>query len=401
MSAPDIATYEARRNPFPVYQDMFRKGSVQWNDVTQGWYVLRFDDVALGLRDTRFSASRLQPIYNRLPEPLQQKYQLLFRSMGLWTLLLDPPEHTKLRKLISTAFAPRLINQMRPRIQAAVDELLAPLIAQGQFNLIQDFSYPLPAIIIGEMLGVPVEDRDKIKPWSDAIAALFGAVQMSPTVIERTQDAIAEMNVYFSAILAARQANPQDDLLTSLLQAEVDGEKLTDEQVLATCNMLIFGGHETTAYLIANAIVAFTQHPDQKALLLAQPSLIENAIEECLRYDPPVHRTTRATIESVTIGETVIPAGQRIYLMLGAANHDPQQYDDPESFDIQRKDIKHLGLGYGLHFCVGATLGRLESQIAVQTLLERLPNLRIVGEVEYMDSHSFHAPKELTVAFDA
>ncbi len=397
----DIASYEARSNPFPIYQKMFEAGDVHWNEATQGWYLLRYDDVTSALRDSRFSASRLQPVYNRLPDALKEKYALLFHSLGLWSLLLDPPEHTPIRKLIATAFAPRLISGLRPKVEQVVDELIDAVIDTGEIKVIADFAYPLPAIIIAEMLGVPVEDRDMIKGWSSAIAKFFGAQQMTPDVIEQTQDAVAQMNDYFSAILDERRAHPQDDIITGMLNAEVDGEKLSQDEMLATCSSLIFGGHETTTYLIANAMVALMTHPDQKDLLLADPALIGNAVEECLRYDAPLQRTTRASVAEIAIGDAVIPPGQRIFVMLGAANRDPKHYANPDTFDITRKDIKHASFGYGLHFCLGASLGRLEAQVAVMHLLERLPNLRLAETPVYVDSHSFHAPEDVRLAFEA
>jgi cytochrome P450 len=400
----DIASYAARSNPFPLYQEMFAAGDVHWNEATQGWYIMRYADVTAALRDPRFSASRLRPIYNRLPPALQEKYALLFRSLGLWALLLDPPEHTQIRKLIMEAFQPRLIYALRPKVEEVIAELLSPVLAAGQIQVIRDLAYPLPAIIIAEMLGVPKSDQDRLKRWSDVIAGFFGAQQMTPEVIERTQNAIAELNGYFGAIVAARRQRPADalpdDIMNSLLQAEVEGERLTDEQILATCGMLIFGGHETTTYLIANGMLAFATHPDQRALLLEKPALLENAVEECLRYDAPVQRTTRASTAEVEIGGVTIPAGQRIYIMLGAANRDPLHYESPDTFDITRANIKHASFGYGLHFCVGATLGRLEAQVAIQTMLTRMPNLRLVAVSEYKDNHAFHAPEEVTLAFD-
>jgi hypothetical protein len=397
---PDISSYEARSNPIPVYRHMMATSSVHWNETTKGWYILRYEDVANGLRDVRLPASRLKPVYGRLPQALQEKYAPLFHFLGVWTLLLDPPEHTKLRKLISAAFAPKLINALRPKVQERVDELIAAVAGKGQINVIADLAYPLPAIIIADMLGLPPEDRDKCKEWSDIMAGFFGAPQMTPEIIERTQQGILAMNAYFKALLDQRRIEPKEDMITSLLQAEVEGEKLSEDEVLATCEMLIFGGHETTMHLIANAMIAFMQNPDQTKLLLQQPELIENAIEEALRYDAPVQRITRASLAEVEVGGQVIPAGQRVFLMLGAANHDPLQYESPEKFDITRKNIKHMSFGYGIHFCIGSTLGRMEAQIAVGAMLQRLPNLRLVEEVVYQDNHSFHAPEEVKLAFD-
>lgn len=397
---PDISSYEGRSNPLPVYRRMMEEGSVHWNETTKGWYILRYEDVANGLRDLRFSASRLQPVFNRLPPAFQEKFGTLFRYLSLWTLLLDPPEHTQLRKLISAAFVPKLINALRPRVQQRVTELIDAVATTGKLNVIADLAYPLPAIIIAEMLGLPPEDIDKCKHWSDVIASFFGAQQMTPDVIERTQNCVEEMNAYFRAMLEERRIAPKEDMMTSLLQAEVEGEKLSEDEVLATCEMLIFGGHETTTHLIANAMIAFMKNPDQKDLLISQPDLIENAIEECLRFDAPVQRVTRASLAEAEIDGKLIPAGQRIFLMLGAANHDPAQYEAPEKFDITRKNIKHMSFGYGLHFCIGVTLGRMEAQIAVQSMLQRLPNLRLVEEVVYQDNHSFHAPQEVKLAFD-
>jgi cytochrome P450 len=398
---PDIASYEARRNPYPTYQQMMGEGSVHWHEGTQGWYILHYEDVANGLRDNRYSANRLQPVYQRLPAIAQEKYQFLFGFLSHWTLLLDPPEHTKLRKLLSASFAPRLINALRPKVQLYVDQMIEAALPKGQMNLIADFSYPLPATIIAEMLGVPMAERDKCREWSDVIAGFFGAQQMTPDVISHTQDGLQKMHQYFRDLLAVRRQDPQEDLITSLAHTEVDGERLSDEEIIASCAMLIFGGHETTMNLIANAMVAFLQNPAQIEALLAEPSLIENAIEEALRYDAPVQRITRASTAETVLGGKVIPAAQRIFFMLGAANRDPRQFEAPDAFDIRRQNVKHISLGYGLHYCLGATLGRMEAQVAVLGLLQRLHGLRLAQPVVYVDNHSFHAPQEVALAFQA
>jgi len=359
--------------------------------------------VVEGLKNPVISANRLTPIYKRLPEVAQEQFKVLFTSLGLWTLLLDPPEHTNLRKLVSSPFVPRLVHALRPKIQALTDEMIDAALAvhPGQFDVLSDLAYSLPASIIAEMLGASPDDRGLIKEWSSAISNLFGAKQMTPDVLMKTQSAIQSLNDYFAVIIEDRRQHPQEDLITALIEAEVDGERLTDDQLQATSSMLIFAGHETTTNLIANAMHILTQQPEIATAILADNTLIDPFIEEVLRYEAPVQRITRATTEAVTFGDVTIPAAQRVYFMLGAANRDPKHYENPDAFDIARKNKQHTSFGYGLHFCVGTTLGRAEAQVAVLSLLKRLPNLRLAEAVQWQDNHALRVTESLKLTYDS
>lgn len=406
VATPDpfnMSLLTTRANPYPIYQQMLAEAPVHFNETTGGWYVCRYDDVDSGLRNTAISANRLTPIYQRLPEPVKEQFKILFTSLGLWTLLLDPPEHTKIRKLVSAPFVPRLVHTMRPKLQLLIDKMIDESIADhpGEFNVLEDIAYDLPATIISEMLGASYEDSGKIKEWSSEITNLLGAKQMTPEVLVKTQNAIASLNAYFADIIAQRREDPQDDLITALIEAEVDGEKLTEDQLQATTSMLIFAGHETTTNLIANAMIIAAQNPDLVEQILEDNDLIEPFIEEVLRYEAPVQRITRATAEDVSFGDVTIPAGQRVYFMLGAANRDPEHYENPDVFDINRSNKKHLSFGYGLHFCVGTTLGRAEAQAVVLSLLKRLPDLRLKEEIEWQDNHALRMTDNVTLLYRA
>jgi len=365
--------------------------------------VCSYDDVVAGLRHPAISANRLTPIYNRLPEPAQAQFKTLFSSLGLWTLLLDPPEHTNLRKLVSAPFVPSLVRAMRPKLEAMVDEMIAKAMADhpGEFHVLEDLAYDLPAIIIAEMLGASPDDRAKIKEWSSEITNLFGAKQMTPDVLIKTQQAIESLNEYFAAIIEDRRQNPQDDLITGLIEAEIDGQRLNDEQLQATTSMLIFAGHETTTNLIANAMVTLAQNPEIVDAILEDNALIEPFIEEVLRYEAPVQRITRATTEEVTFGDVTIPAQQRVYFMLGAANRDPQHYENPNTFDLHRSNKQHTSFGYGLHFCIGATLGRAEAQVAVLKMVQTLRNFTLSQPVKWQDNHALRVAENVTLIYEA
>jgi len=398
----DMSLAATRFDPYPTYQQMLDEAPVHFNETTGGWYICRYDDVVEGLKHPAISANRLTPIYARLPEPVQAQFKVLFTTLGLWTLLLDPPEHTKLRKLVSAPFVPRLVHEMRPKIQDLTNKMIDKAMEDhpGEFNLLEDLAYDLPATIIAEMLGASPEDGGKIKEWSSEITNLFGAKQMTPDVLVKTQNAIQSMNDYFAEIIEDRKQNPQDDLITALIEAEVDGEKLTDEQLQATTGMLIFAGHETTTNLIANAMVILAQNPELVDAILENNDLIEPFVEESLRYEAPVQRITRATTEEVTFSGVTIPAGQRVYFMLGAANRDPEHYESPDEFDIARINKQHTSFGYGLHFCVGATLGRAEAQASILTLVKRLKNLRLKNPISWQDNHALRVAENVQLTYD-
>jgi cytochrome P450 len=303
----------------------------------------------------------------------------VFRSMSYWMLQADPPDHTRLRGLVVKAFTARRVEDMRPRIQAIVDQAIDAVIDRGHMDLIEDFAFRLPVTIICDMLGIPEDHREVFYKGSREGGRLLDPVPLSPEEIAKGNAGNMMAQMYFQQLFELRRRNPADDLTTQLVQAEEDGNKLTNEELTANIILLFGAGHETTVNLIGNGLLALHRNPDQLALLKARPDLITNAIEEFLRYDSSVQMTGRVTLEEIDdLGGKRIPKGESVLCLLGSANHDPAVYPDhPDRLDITRPNVRPLSFGGGIHFCLGAQLARIEAEIAIATLLRRLPDLRI------------------------
>jgi cytochrome P450 len=376
----NILSPEFKANPFPLFarlraeQPVFR---ITLPDKTPVWLVTRYEDVKALLTDERFAKNR----YNALtPEQLRKHPWVppMFRPLERTMVDLDPPDHTRLRQFVYKAFTPRLIEQMRERLQTLANELLDAVSRKGEMDLIREYALPLPMTIITEILGVPVQDRDKFHKWSKVIVAVdqFNANW-------RVIPAIWKFNRYLRRFFKARRDDLRDDLVSALIQAEEVGDRLSEDELLAMAFLLLVAGHETTVNLIGSGTLELLQHPNQMERLRRDPSLIKSAIEELLRYTAPVFNSTeRYAREDVTIHGVTIPRGEMALGVIGSANRDETVFDNPDTLDIEREPNKHLSFGHGIHFCLGAALARLEAQIAINTLLERMPDLRLKGSPE-------------------
>jgi cytochrome P450 len=323
-------------------------------------------------------------------------------AVPLSMLERDPPNHTRLRGLVSKAFTPRVVDVLRPHIQQIVDGLLDRVAGAHAMDLIEDFAYPLPVIVICELLGVPVEDRDRFKGWGLDIARGLDAILLPPDseVIQRSAASRRALTDYFRALIAERRASPRADLLSGLIAAEEVGDRLSEGELLATCILLLVAGHETTVNLVGNGTLALLRHPDQLRRLRENPGLIGSAVEELLRYDGPVQRTARVPSEAVTIGGHTLAEGDLVLPFMGAADRDPAQFTDPDGLDIARTDNRHIAFGWGIHFCLGAPLARVEGQIAINTLVRRLPKLALATDrPEYRQSLTLRGLAALPVGF--
>ena len=362
-------------NPYPMYHRLRAEDPVHQSPLGF-WVLTRYEDVVFALRDARLAKEAITSV-------VAQRFGIvnpptITRSM----LDSDPPDHTRMRALVNKAFTPRVVEHLRPRVQAIVDDLLARVDERHSMDLIEDFAYPIPVIVICELLGVPVEDRDHFRAWGLDMARSLDAVLFGPhsDVAERGAAARHALGDYFRDLIAERRKAPRQDMLSGLIAAEEAGERLTEAEMLATCILLLVAGHETTVNLIGNGTLALLRNPDQLRRLREDPSLIGTAVEELLRYDGPVQRTARIPNEDVTIGGRIIPKGELVMPFIGAADRDPAQFPDPERLDITRTDNRHIAFGWGIHFCLGAPLARVEGQIAIGTLVRRLPNLRLATE---------------------
>jgi cytochrome P450 len=364
------------RNPYPYYERLRTSDPMHLTPL--GMFVAsRHAEASLVLRDKRFGKDYVERTIRRYGPKIME--EPVFRSMSHWMLQQDPPDHTRLRGLVVKAFTARRVEDMRPRIQHIVDATLDRIIPQGKMDLIEDFAFRLPVTIICDMLGIPEEHREVFYASSRDGGRLLDPVPLSPDEIKQGNAGNAMAAMYFQQLFELRRKNPGDDLITQLVQAEEDGSKLSNEELTANIILLFGAGHETTVNLIGNGLLALYRNPDQLALLRARPELITNAIEEFLRYDSSVQLSGRVALQDIDdLGGRKIPKGESVLCLLGSANHDPAVYPDrPGSLDITRPNVKPLSFGGGIHFCLGAQLARIEAEIAISTLLRRLPQLRL------------------------
>ena len=341
----------------------------------------------------------------------ESEREMLLRAQGMWddwkasavpefmdTVILtqDPPDHTRMRAVMAKVFTPRAVEALRPHIQQLVDDLLADV--DDGMDVIADLAFPLPALVICEMLGVPVEDRDELKEWSSAAARLLDPL-MDPQTFRNADHGLRRFTEYFTALIAERRREPRDDLLTQLIEAEAeDGHTLSDGELTANATFLFGAGHETTQNLIGNGVLLLARHQDQRRLLHDDPELARNAIEEFLRYEPPVQVTGRSITAPVTVGDVELDAGDRCVVLLAAANRDPERFEDPTRLDITRPDVRPLSFGGGIHHCLGAALARVEGQVAIGTLVRDFPTIELVSDaVEWKDTFTLRGPKTLPV----
>jgi cytochrome P450 len=364
------------RDPYPHYDLLRRLDPV--HITAHGMYlVTRHADVSSILRDKRFGKDFVVRSVRRYGPKIME--EPVFRSMSHWMLQQDPPDHTRLRGLVVKAFTARRVEDMRPRIQEVVDQTLDRVIPLGKMDLIEDFAFRLPVTIICDMLGIPEEHRETFYTGTRDSGRILDPVPLSPAEIAQGNAANMLAQMYFKQLFELRRREPGDDLITQLVQAEEDGSKLTNEELTANVMLLFGAGHETTLNLIGNGLLALYRNPDQLALLKARPDLMTNAIEEFLRYDSSVQMTGRVTLEDIDdLGTKKIPKGETVLCLLGSANRDPAAYpDQPDRLDITRPNVRPLSFGGGIHFCLGAQLARIEAEIAISTLLRRLPDLRL------------------------
>jgi cytochrome P450 len=364
------------RDPYPHYQRL-RTADPMHVTAHGAYLATRHAEVTTVLRDKRFGKDFVERTVRRYGPKIMD--EPIFRGMSHWMLQQDPPDHTRLRGLVVKAFTARRVEDMRPRIQEVVDQALDAIVDRGHMDLIEDFAFRLPVTIICDMLGIPEEHRETFYKGSRDGGRILDPVPMTPEEIAQANMGNAMAKMYFEQLFELRRKNPGDDLTTQLVQAEEAGDKLTNEELTANIILLFGAGHETTVNLIGNGLLALFRHPDQLALLKADPSLIGNAIEEFLRYDSSVQLTGRVALEDIEdLGGKKIPKGESVLCLLGSANRDPAVYpDSPDGLEIRRPNVKPLSFGGGIHFCLGAQLARIEAEIAISTLLRRLPSLRL------------------------
>jgi|SRR5579859_6611234 len=400
LSMANLAKPEVRADPYSLYQRLRSEDPVHWDEPMGFWVITRYAELVRGLHEPRFSkAQGMTAALGRYPDDEHALARPIYHFFSKQLLYADPPYHSHLRGLMNKAFTPRVVERMRGGIQRLVDELLDAAPASGSWDVISQFAYPLPARVILNMLGLPPSERERFKEWSDDFGATIGVVRRTPKAqMEKSGHSLAAFAAYIDHFQASHCQAGHDDLLTALFNAEEQSSRLSREELVANAMLLLFAGHETTTNLIGNGLLALLRHPHQMQLLRDEPQRLPEAIEEMMRYDSPVQVVWRLATEDIELGGKMIQKGQMVNFMLGAANRDPEQFPEPDRFDITRNAGKQVDFGLGTHFCLGAPLARLEAPIAFESLLRRLPRMRLGAEVlEYKEQPVFHALKALPV----
>jgi cytochrome P450 len=388
---------EVLANPYPLYRRLRSEDPVHWDSYLHAWVVTRYADVVNVLH--HFSADRT-PTPEQLTaiglSALNPVAQVMVRQM----LFMDAPAHTRLRTLAAAAFTPRKVAALRAHIQSIVDTLLEPVLREGHMEVMTDFANPLPATVTAEMLGVPVSDRDELKSWSADFAEMLGNFQHNPDRIGRVLKSVEKMTAYFREKMAELRQHPREGLIYSLMTAECEGDRLTEDEVIANCIVTMVGGQETTTNLIGNGILTLLLHPEELCKLRQDPSLIPSAVEELLRYESPSQHTARLAPADCELGGKLIRRRQAVIAVMAAGNRDPERFPEPDRLDLNRKDNRHLAFGWASHYCFGAALARVEGQIAFETILRRTRDMRLCsGPLVWRENLGLRGLTTLPISF--
>lgn len=406
MARFDLNSAEFLADPYPVYDQLRSNEPIFWSAENDYWLLTRYADIASLIQNPNLSSNRMSAHASRMPEQAKVHFAPFLTAVSSWMLMIDPPDHTRLRGIVSKAFTPRVVENMRALIQQLVDDMLARVQAQNRMELMADLANPLPAMVIAAMLGVPGSDQPQFKAWSDDISMALGGIDSARSreelfaLYEIAQKSYLALSSYFKEKVADLRIKPQENLLSALIQAEEQGDRLTENELFANCVLLLIAGHETTTNLIGNGVLALLKNPDEQETLRLKPELIVTAVEEMLRYDSPVQKMGRIALTDIPIAGKEILQGQLICFGFAAANRDPEQFALPQQLDVTRQPNRHLAFGHGLHYCVGAALARVEGQIVINTILRRLPKLRLENEkLEWRRNFTLRGLKALPVVF--
>jgi cytochrome P450 len=385
--------------PYHLYRELRESDPVHWDPFLHAWVVTRYADIVTVL--SRFSADRTIS-EEKLNQMGLGAMNPIIQVMARQMLFRDPPDHTRLRTLCAAAFSPARIAALRGHIQEIADSLIDGFIEKGSADIVADLAAPMPAIVTAEMLGVPVSDHEKLKQWSIDFAEILGNFQHQPDRVARVAASVRDMTDYFRAAIRRQETDPREGLVLSLVQAEVNGIRLNEEEIIANCILTMIGGQETSTNLIGSGLLTLLRHPGQMRMLLGDPSLISSAVEELLRFESPIQHTARVAHEDFSLGGKLIRRGQSVVAVLAAGNRDPERFSNPDVLDLKRGDKGHLAFGWAAHFCFGAPLARMEGQIAFGTLLRRLKNLALASEdFVWRENLGLRGLSGLPVRFDA
>jgi len=386
-------------DPYPVYRRLRAEAPILWSDAWQAWVVSRYDDVAASLKDKEnlSNENRQALLFNHLSDAERATLAPLRHYFAQKDVIgSDPPDHTRLRALVQKAFTPKTVASLEPRIRNLAGDMLRDAVKLGRFDFVAEVAHPLPVILIAEMLGAPVQDRALFKRWSADILGFQGTGRTTFELAMVSQKSLVEMFDYMNALIDRRRTEPQDDVITALALAEEAGRGFTRDELLATCNTLLTAGHETTTNLIGSLVHLLLSTGDSWPALRAEPALIDSAIEEALRFEAPKQRNFRRIKKTHVFQGVELAENQMIFQLIGSANRDPDRFQNPDVFDLRRAKNDHLSFGFGIHFCLGAPLARMEARIVLETLLALAPNSRLAaGGFKWQERVQFRGPGEL------
>ncbi len=397
----DLLSPELTEDPYAYFAGLRASDPVHWAEANKAWLLTRYDDVVAAYADPRLSSDRVRPLLGVLPEHRRAEYGPMLEVIGRWMVVTDPPAHTRLRKLANHAFRQQRVNAMGDWIGELIDALLDDFVASGSDDFLNDIAYPLPAAVIARMMGAPQQDRGKFQHWSDELALVaFGAGgEDRASRYTRALAGVRELQEYLARLIERRRREPGEDMISLLLGGVAeDGDHLDDAELMALCSLILFAGHETTTNLLCNALVALDRHPAELARLREDPSMVNRAVEEVLRFEGPIKIIIRWVVEDHERDGRQVKAGDRVYLVQQSANRDAGTFTDPDRFDITRPTQPlHVGFGRGIHACLGAQLARIEARVALPKVLGRLAGLRVAGEVTWRPNIASRAVSGLRV----
>lgn len=401
MLAFDPRVPAVNANPFPALANLRRTDAVHHSPILKGWVVTRYDDVkSILLNSKLYSVDRIRPFLDHLPPERARQLPELSRLIPLWVAFREPPDHTRIRRVVNVSFTPQAIGAMQSKIVELVDDLIDGFIERGHADLIADFALPLPGSVILDMLGAPRSDLKMVKAWSDDLELFIGGAKITPDKYQRAEHGTLKMADYFRDVIRRRRDKPGTDVI-SLLTSAADAEgRISEDELVATCILFLFGGHETTTNLIGNGMHALLRNPEQLKKVKDDPSLAPKLVEECLRYDGPGGAVVRIVTEDHELRGKTLRKGERVFAMVQAANRDPERFANPDSFEIERSDNQHLTFGQGPHFCAGAPLARAEAKVAFPRLLERLQDLELAqDDLQWRDAIIMRGLRSLPLRF--
>lgn len=396
----DLLAPENLYNPYPMFRRFLDEAPVHWDAKAQVWVISKYDDIHRLLRDKRLSSDRYRALANSVPPDQRDMNEVIVSCLSKFLLNVEGAAHQRLRSLSNKAFTKKSVVSLRSGVEEVVNSLLDRVQSKGRMDIVSDLAYPLPTTFICRILGVPLDQTGPMKQLSDDISVYIGSAGKATGCIPLAYESLLRLQDYFRDLVRQRACEPREDMITDLIEAEIDGDRLSEEEVVANCILLLVSGFETTTNLIASGTFALLENPAQMDMLRGKPTLIDGAIEEFLRYYPPVNRTARVALDDIPVRDHLVKKGDIAIFLLGAGNRDPDAFTHPDRLDIQRNQNPCLSFGGGIHFCIGAYLAKLEGSVAINTLLRRMPGLRMAENgIEWRGNSRFRGLKSLRVAY--